>query len=378
MPELQDSGKYRILRVGNFFNSDKWYYSDLELPPEKYCEEGDLLFAWSCSFGPKIWHGEKTIYHYHIWKLVEDKDIVDRKWLYYWLMNSVAHMTASNHGSVMMHMTKAEMESLEITLPPLATQQRIAAVLGALDDKIELNRKMNANLEAQAQALFKSWFVDFEPFGGKMPDGWKKGRFADLIGEMFNGDWGKDEPEKNNQAPVYCIRGADIPNVRMGEIGKMPLRYILPKNLNKKKLVDHDLVVEIAGGSPTQSTGRVAIVRNLLLSKYPHDLICTNFCKAVRPRENFGIYLYLAWIHAYNLKHYFQYENGTTGIKNLDISALIDNEEIVVPDTETVDDFNAIVGKCFDLIYCNSSESRKLAETRDALLPKLMKGEIEV
>lgn len=271
-----------------------------------------------------------------------------------------------------------EIASKEIALPPLETQKKIAAVLGALDDKIELNRKMNANLEAQAQALFKSWFVDFTPFGGKMPKDWKKGRFTDLICDMFNGDWGKDEPEKNNQAPVYCIRGADIPNVRMGEIGKMPLRYILPKNLGKKKLVDHDLVVEIAGGSPTQSTGRVAIVRNMLLSKYPHDLICTNFCKAVRPRINFGIYLYLAWTDAYNLKHYFQYENGTTGIKNLDISALIDNEEIVVPDDKTAERFNAVVGKYFDLIYCNSNESRKLAELRDTLLPKLMKGEIIV
>lgn len=74
---------------------------------------------------------------------------------------------------------------IRLALPPLATQRRIAAVLGALDDKIELNRKMNANLEAQAQALFKSWFVDFEPFGGKMPEGWRKGRLGDIA--EYNG-----------------------------------------------------------------------------------------------------------------------------------------------------------------------------------------------
>ena len=67
--ELLDNGKYPVLRVGNLFTSDKWYYSDLELETEKYCSKGDLLYAWSASFGPHIWHGEKSIYHYHIWKI---------------------------------------------------------------------------------------------------------------------------------------------------------------------------------------------------------------------------------------------------------------------------------------------------------------------
>ena len=58
-PELLDSGKYPVLRVGNFFSSDRWFYSDLELPEDKYCDNGDLLFAWSASFGPRIWDGEK-------------------------------------------------------------------------------------------------------------------------------------------------------------------------------------------------------------------------------------------------------------------------------------------------------------------------------
>ena len=70
--ELLDSGKYRVLRVGNFFSNGSWYYSDLELDKDKYCESGDLLFAWSASFGPKIWNDEKVIYHYHIWKIVEN------------------------------------------------------------------------------------------------------------------------------------------------------------------------------------------------------------------------------------------------------------------------------------------------------------------
>ncbi len=69
---------------------------------------------------------------------------------------------------------------MSVTLPPLPTQQKIAAILSSLDDKIELNNKINDNLEQQAQAIFKSWFVDFEPFGGKMPEGWKEGKLSEI------------------------------------------------------------------------------------------------------------------------------------------------------------------------------------------------------
>ena len=78
--ELLSSGKYKVLRVGNFYTNDSWYYSDMELEDKYYAEEGDLLYTWSATFGPHIWHGDKIIYHYHIWK-VELSDSDDRnKW----------------------------------------------------------------------------------------------------------------------------------------------------------------------------------------------------------------------------------------------------------------------------------------------------------
>ena len=83
-PELLSEGKYRVLRVGNFFSNDSWYYSDLELENKYYCEKGDLLYAWSASFGPHIWEEEKVIYHYHIWKMDCGKRL-HRKFMYYWL-----------------------------------------------------------------------------------------------------------------------------------------------------------------------------------------------------------------------------------------------------------------------------------------------------
>ncbi len=82
--ELLDSGKTPVLRVGNFFSNRGWYYSDLDLPEEKYCDKGDLLYAWSASFGSRIWGGPRAIYHYHIWK-VEVNEMIEKKYLYYLL-----------------------------------------------------------------------------------------------------------------------------------------------------------------------------------------------------------------------------------------------------------------------------------------------------
>ena len=372
--ELLDKGKYRVLRVGNFFSSDRWYFSDLELPAEKYCNKGDLLFAWACSFGPRIWNGEdRTIFHYHIWKLDIDSDIVDKMYLFYLLKISVDSMTAGTHGSVMMHITKSDMENFEFDIPSLDVQKKIAAILSALDEKIAINREINENLERQAMAMFKKWFVD-------NPDviSWKEGTFSDLIEKTISGDWGKDSPFGNNTEMVYCIRGADIPEVRAGNKGKMPTRYILPKNYAAKQLVDGDIVVEISGGSPTQSTGRAAAVSNALLARYDKGMVCTNFCKALKPRAGYSMYVYYYWQYLYDRNIFFSYENGTTGIKNLDINGFIETEPITIAPENLVEKFDAVCQTVFSKIYANGMENEQLALVRDTLLPKLMSGEIDV
>ncbi|MBL7790330.1 MAG: restriction endonuclease subunit S [Chitinophagales bacterium] len=135
--ELLDKGKYKVLRVGNFFTNNSWYYSDLELEPEKYCDYGDLLYAWSASFGPRIWTGDKTIYHYHIWKVINNKNI-DKQFLYVLLGHQTEKMKSqSANGFALLHITKGTIEKWKCSIPKSEKeQQKIAACLSSLDEVI--------------------------------------------------------------------------------------------------------------------------------------------------------------------------------------------------------------------------------------------------
>jgi len=265
------------------------------------------------------------------------------------------------------------LDELVLSVPPLEEQKKISSLLCVLDQKIALNNEINDNLQQQAQALFKKWFID-------NPDAalWQEGTFSDLIEKTISGDWGKDKPSGNNTEMVYCIRGADIPEVRAGNKGKMPIRYILPKNFASKQLVNGDIVVEISGGSPTQSTGRAAAISSSLLARYDKGMVCTNFCKALKPITGYSMYVYHYWQYLYDRGVFFSYENGTTGIKNLDISGFIETEPIFIAPAELVKKFDTFCQSVFSKVYANGLESEQLALVRDTLLPKLMSGEIDV
>lgn len=135
--ELLSEGKYKVLRVGNLFTNENWYYSDLELSENKYIDHGDLIFAWSTSFCPIIWGGEKVIYHYHIWKL-EITGSIKQEYLYYALLFDVNLLTNETQGGTMSHITKENMEKREILISPLPEQQAIAEVLSTADKEIDL------------------------------------------------------------------------------------------------------------------------------------------------------------------------------------------------------------------------------------------------
>ena len=250
-----------------------------------------------------------------------------------------------------------------------------------------LKRRINDNLEQQAQALFKSWFVDFEPFKdgefvdselGMIPKGWRVGTIAELTSNMISGDWGKESLTTNYSHKVFCIRGADIPDLKVGNRGKMPIRFILEKNFMNKRLNPDDLVIEISGGSPTQSTGRVCRISSELISYYNKAIICTNFCKSISPIKEYSAYIYYLLDSLYKPGIMFLYENGTTGIKNLDINGMLEKLKVIIPPEEIAFKFSNAISKLSNKTLANSIESAKLAQIRDSLLPRLMTGELKI
>lgn len=300
---------------------------------------------------------------------------IDNRYLYQvlrseWFQKQIISILT---GSAQPQLPKSHFLKMSIPLPPMAIQERIASIIQILDEKVELNNAINKNLEQQAQAIFKEWFID-NPENNE----WSTGTFFELIKSTLNGDWGKEAPTGNNTEKVYCIRGADIPEVKAGNKGKMPTRYILPKNFATKQLTAGDIVVEISGGSPTQSTGRCTAITQSLLDRYDSGMVCTNFCKAMKPKEGYSLFIYYYWQYLYGKGVFFSYENGTTGIKNLDFSGFIETETILIPPVDKVIAFDDYCKSIFNQIFANGKQNEHLAVLRDTLLPKLMSGELDV
>ena len=186
--ELLDAGKYRVLRVGNFFTSDHWYFSNLELEPDKYCSSGDLLYAWSASFGPRFWAGEKSIFHYHIWKVDPDPAKVTKEFLFYffeWDKDKIRDEQGA--GATMVHVSKTSMEARRISLPSLSEQKRIVAILDQAFAALDRARAhTEANL-ADADSLYAS---ALDEMIRQSRSSWDTGTVSSLVGEVSTGPFG--------------------------------------------------------------------------------------------------------------------------------------------------------------------------------------------
>lgn len=156
--ELLPEGKYKVLRVGNFFTNGDYYYSNLELDDDKYCDTGDLLFAWSASFGAFIWDGGKVIYHYHIWKVLYDDKFLNILYYRYLLNTMTSSFMKDVHGIGMVHLTKAGMEQYSLPIPPLELQNAFAQKIEAMEKQKELIKKSIQETETLFNSRMDYWF----------------------------------------------------------------------------------------------------------------------------------------------------------------------------------------------------------------------------
>lgn len=200
------------------FNGERRYVGDtekkitklgLENSSTKILSKGDIIISARGTVGELAIIPSDMAFNQSCYGL-RAKDFVDSCFLYYLLKQSVNILKHNTHGSVFDTITRETFENISVKLPPLPTQQKIAAILSSLDDKIELNNKININLEQQAGVLFKNWFVDFEPFGGKMPEEWKVGKLS----EYCNFQEGYVNPAQTHNeyfdGDVKWLRAVDI------------------------------------------------------------------------------------------------------------------------------------------------------------------------
>lgn len=253
-------------------------------------------------------------------------------------------------------------------------QKRIAGILSSLDDKIDLLTRQNRTLEAMAETLFRHHFIDNPKID------WKEKCLGDFILETVGGEWGKEIFETDFTKAVQCIRGTDIADLNIGLANKTPIRFIKTDKFNKIEPQEGDLILEISGGTENQSTGRVTYINNNVKALFSYPLIFSNFCRLLRIKnKDYSYYLYCYIQYLYNQDEFFNLENGSSGIKNLDYKSLLFNLKYTMPSNDNeIISFGKTVEIYFEKINKNKLQIRNLTKLRDTLLPKLMNNDIRV
>lgn len=304
--------------------------------------------------------------------LVPDTKKVDSLFMYYLLKYNKNRIEAMGSGTTFKEVSGATMKNIEVNLPPLAEQKRIAAILGALDDKIELNRRINANLEEQAQALFKSWFVDFEPFRdgpfvdselGKIPKGWKVNSIEDLASYIASGGTPRSLDSSYYDGDIRWFTTKELKDEFLFDSEKHISQTAL-KN-SAAKLFPENTVLMAIYASPT--VGRLGILTA--------ESTCNQAAVGIIAKEEIGYaYLYLLL-----LSERINLNNLASGAaqQNLNVG-IVKRYRVLVPTIDILGTFNEIINPIFATIRNNTAQIYNLSALRDTLLPKLMSSELSV
>mgnify|MGYP000154057791 CR=1 FL=1 len=303
-----------------------------------------------------------TVTNQQINSIIVDEKSFDVSFVYYAMQILGKKMNfISKTSTAVPIVNKSSFSSYEIKCPPREDQKRIAAVLSALDSKIECNKKINDNLEQQAVALFKSWFVDFSLFGGTVPENWEDTTLENITTLITRGIAPKYS-DNSDQTVVNqkCIRNHTI-DLSLA-------RTHTPKAINEKWLKFGDLLINSTGDG---TLGRVAQVWFA-----PKALTVDSHVTIVRPaREELIFYIGL-WgiLHEKEIESLHIGSTGQTELPRDRVKKL----KLLLPDNISLSRFNSIIAPMASTIISNQEENQKLASLRDTLLPKLMSGEIDV
>lgn len=373
--EFKTNGEYKIVKIKELKDGLVKFFDDsasVDIHDIKEFEKykiyrNDVLFALTgdpvSKPNPLSWVGRVSIYRSDENALLNQRtckikksDEIDNQFLYYYFRqweNFYALASKATGSASQANISTNTIADTIIKLPPLPTQQKIADILSSLDDKIELNNKINTNLEQQAGALFKNWFVDFAPFGGKMPEEWKVGKLSD-IAEITMGQSpdGKSYNEDGIGTVFYQGRA---------EFGtRFPTRRLFttePKRIAKK--FDTLMSVRAPVGDTNIANEDCCIGRGLA---------------AIHSKDNHQSFVHYTVLSLRSQLDVFNGEGTVFGCINRDA---LNNMDIVIPAKENLNNFEKIAASLDIDIYNRSEENDKLKSIRDTMLPKLMNGEID-
>ena len=334
---------------------------------------GDILISNIRPYFQKIWCADRCGGCSADVLCIRAKENTDSKYLYYLLSQQAFfdYVMSGAKGCKMPRGDKKQIMQWPVNIPAIDVQKKVVAILSSLDNKIRLNRRINDNLEEQAKALFKSWFVDFEPFkGGKfvdsklgpIPEGWSIGKVNDVV-QILSGFAFKSETfVQSGPYRLITIKGVqdgylDISGASY--ISKVPLK--MPAYCN---LEIGDILLSLTG-----NVGRVCIVDrpNLLLNQRVAKL------QPRRDKQDL-LFVYILFRQDTFKNHLLQIARGTA---QLNLSHVETREiSIILPPANVLLEFSKIGQYLFDKIALSNQETLRLSALRDTLLPKLMSGEL--
>lgn len=328
----------------------------LEKSSAKLVPENTILFTSRAPIGYIAIAANKVATNQGFKNIVVNKEIADYKYIYYLLKTITPRIKSMGTGTTFAEVSATVMKNLKISLPNLPTQQAIAEILTSLDDKIEINNKINQELEHLAQTIFKQWFVDFEfpdensrPYrssGGKMieselgliPDGWEVKKLSDVLDIKYGKDHKKLE---DGPYPVYGSGGI--------------MRYV------EDYLYDQDSIL-----IPRKGT-----LSNLFYVTEPFWSVDTMFYSKIYD-ESLRKYLFY-FIKSKNIESM----NVGSAVPSM-TTKILNAIELAMPNSRILEIYETKISSFYEMIFSNRKETKSLAFTRDTLLPRLMKGEIEV
>ncbi|HIY12006.1 MAG TPA: restriction endonuclease subunit S [Candidatus Agathobaculum merdipullorum] len=363
---------YTYLRITDINDDGTLNMSDLksvsdEKATDYLLKPNDIVFARTgASTGRNYFYdgtdGEFVFAGFLI-KFSLDPEKVNPRYIKYYCLSKEYRdwIAAFNTGSTRGNINAQTLASMPISLPDKTIQDRVVKVLDALEEKRKSNTKINDNLQQQAAAIFRSWFVDCIPFGGTVPDEWKNVTLEDITSLVSRGITPK-YADDTDQIVINqkCIRNHMI--------DLSFARNHRPKVINNKWLRFGDLLIN--------STGDGTLGRAAQVWFQPHNLTVDSHVTIVRPAaENMIFYIGL-WgtQHEKEIESLHTGSTGQTELPRDRVKAI----ELLLPDKETMDRFNALIAPMAAAIVSNQEENNRLASIRDALLPKLMSGRIDV